>query len=338
MNNYLIFRTDRIGDYIFSQILINSISRNDKKSRIYLVASNKNFFYANRFRNIYKVLLFKKNLIIIFKLFFFLRKVNFKKIIILDGKRRSFLFSLFLIKSKKIALIKNNFLIFLSKIFLIKYFVNQENEPLINSLKKILKELNFNLSVKDLNIHQKYIFEKELDWQFLRRRKNNLNLHLDEKWFTKFYYKDYTNIDLNYKKLILFLKFIIKNFKCNIIITTGFIDLPIIKSIKKNFYKLHKDVYFKDFFNHRVFFHDKLNFFDLENIIRLSKYLICCEGSISHLSYSFKIKTFALIEKKRETFYQHWTAHMGNNIKLIYRSNIVQIIEQIRKNNKFFKN
>ena len=51
-----------------------------------------------------------------------------------------------------------------------------------------------------------------------------------------------------------------------------------------------------------------------------------------------KIKTFALIEKKRETFYQHWTAHMGDNIKLIYRSNIVQIIEQIRRNIKFFKN
>lgn len=71
MNNYLIFRTDRIGDYIFSQILINSITRNDKKSRIYLVASNKNFFYANRFRNVYKVLLFKKNLVIILKLFFY---------------------------------------------------------------------------------------------------------------------------------------------------------------------------------------------------------------------------------------------------------------------------
>lgn len=338
MNNYLILRTDRIGDYIFSQILINSISRNDKKSRIYVVASNKNFFYASRFSNVYKVLLFKKNLIIILKLFFFLRRINFKKIIILDGKRRSFLFSLFLIKSKKIALIKNNFLIFLSKIFFIKYFVNQENVPLINSLKKILEELNFNLSLKDLNIHKKYIFKKELDWQFLRKRKNNLHLHIDEKWFTKFYYKDYTNINLNFKKLILFLKFLIKNFKCNIIITTGFIDLPIIKSIKKNFYKSHKDVYLKDFFNYKVFFHDKLNFLDLENIIKLSKYLICCEGSISHLSYSFKIKTFALIEKKRETFYRHWTDHMGDNVKLIYRSNITHIIKQIRRNINFFKN
>ena len=60
MNNYLIFRTDRIGDCILSQILINSISRNDRKSRIYIIASEKNFFYVNRFNNIYKVFLFKK--------------------------------------------------------------------------------------------------------------------------------------------------------------------------------------------------------------------------------------------------------------------------------------
>jgi ADP-heptose:LPS heptosyltransferase len=112
MNNYLIFRTDRIGDYILSQILINSISRNDKKSRIYIIASEKNFFYVNRFSNIYKVFLFKKKILLIVKLFFSLRKINFHKIIVLDGKRRSFFFSLF-IKSKKIALIKNNFLIFI---------------------------------------------------------------------------------------------------------------------------------------------------------------------------------------------------------------------------------
>ena len=337
MNNYLIFRTDRIGDYIFSQILINSISRNDKKSRIYIIASDKNFFYANRFKNVYKVLLFKKKLFILIKLFFFLNKINFKKIIILDGKRRSFLFSL-LIKSQKIALIKNNYLFFLSKIFNIKFFVKREDVPLIDSLKKILEELKFNLFKSDLNIHKEYLFKKELDWSFLKKSKHNLHLHIDEKWFTKFYYKDYTNIDLNYKKLILLLKFIIKNFKCNVIITTGSVELPIINSVKNNFSKFSRNIYFKDFSNHRVFFHDKLNFLDLENIIRLSKYLICCEGSISHLSYSFKIRTFALIEKKRETFYKHWTAHMKENIKLIYRTNIVEIIKQIKSNINFFKN
>lgn len=335
MNNYLIFRTDRIGDYILSQILINSISRNDKKSRIYIIASEKNFFYVNRFSNIYKVFLFKKKILLIVKLFFSLRKINFHKIIVLDGKRRSFFFSLF-IKSKKIALIKNNFLIFLSKKLNIKFFINQEEVPLVDNLKKILNELKFKLSKNDYNIHQHYQFKKDLDWKIFKKNKNNFHLHIDEKWFTRFYYKDYTNINLNYNNLILFIKFIIQKFKCNIIITTGSIELPIINNIKNNFNKFNKNIYFQNFSNHKVFFHDRLNFLDLENIIRLSKFLICCEGSISHLSYSFKIKTFALIEKKKEVFYRHWTSHMGNNIKLIYRSNINEVIQQIKNNVKFF--
>jgi ADP-heptose:LPS heptosyltransferase len=335
MNNYLIFRTDRIGDYILSQILINSISRNDKKSRIYIIASEKNFFYVNRFSNIYKVFLFKKKILLIVKLFFSLRKINFHKIIVLDGKRRSFFLSLF-IKSKKIALIKNNFLIFLSKKLNIKFFINQEEVPLVDNLKKILNELKFKLSKNDYNIHQHYQFKKDLDWKIFKKNKNNFHLHIDEKWFTRFYYKDYTNINLNYNNLILFIKFIIQKFKCNIIITTGSIELPIINNIKNNFNKFNKNIYFQNFSNHKVFFHDRLNFLDLENIIRLSKFLICCEGSISHLSYSFKIKTFALIEKKKEVFYRHWTSHMGNNIKLIYRSNINEVIQQIKNNVKFF--
>jgi ADP-heptose:LPS heptosyltransferase len=128
MNNYLIFRTDRIGDYILSQILMNSISRNDNKSRIYVIASEKNFFYINRFNNIFKVFLFKKKILLITKLFFSLKKIKFHKVIILDGKRRSLLFSIF-IKSKKIALISNNFLIFVSKLLNIKFFINRYEVP-----------------------------------------------------------------------------------------------------------------------------------------------------------------------------------------------------------------
>jgi hypothetical protein len=153
----------------------------------------------------------------------------------LDGKRRSLLFSIF-IKSKKIALISNNFLIFVSKLLNIKFFINRYEVPLIDNIKKILNELKFNLSKNDFNIHKHYQFKKDLDWKILKKSKNNLHLHIDEKWFTKFYYKDYTNVNLNYNNLILFLKFIIEKFKCHIIITTGSIELPIIKNIKANLF------------------------------------------------------------------------------------------------------
>ena len=47
MNNYLIFRTDRIGDFLLTAILIKSIKRNDPGCYIYLVSSEKNFDYIN---------------------------------------------------------------------------------------------------------------------------------------------------------------------------------------------------------------------------------------------------------------------------------------------------
>ena len=41
MNKYLLFRTDRIGDFLLSAILIKSIKRNDIDSHITLIASKK---------------------------------------------------------------------------------------------------------------------------------------------------------------------------------------------------------------------------------------------------------------------------------------------------------
>ena len=40
--NYLIFRTDRIGDFLITSSLIKAIKRNDPKSKVFIVASNKN--------------------------------------------------------------------------------------------------------------------------------------------------------------------------------------------------------------------------------------------------------------------------------------------------------
>ena len=49
MKKYLIFRTDRIGDFLLTSILINSIKRNDPYSHISIVASEKNYNYIKTF-------------------------------------------------------------------------------------------------------------------------------------------------------------------------------------------------------------------------------------------------------------------------------------------------
>ena len=54
MNQYLIFRTDRIGDFLLSMILIKNIKRNDKKAFIVVVCSAKNYNYIKTFDSIDK--------------------------------------------------------------------------------------------------------------------------------------------------------------------------------------------------------------------------------------------------------------------------------------------
>ena len=51
--NYLIFRTDRIGDFLITSSLIKAIKRNDAKSKIYIVASNKNKEFIKKAKKLY---------------------------------------------------------------------------------------------------------------------------------------------------------------------------------------------------------------------------------------------------------------------------------------------
>ena len=74
MNKYLIFRTDRIGDFLLSLILIKSIKRNDPNSHITLVSSEKNYEYIKSFKEVNNVILLKKNFFSKFKTFFLLNK------------------------------------------------------------------------------------------------------------------------------------------------------------------------------------------------------------------------------------------------------------------------
>ena len=82
MNNYLIFRTDRIGDFLLSAILIKSIKRNDPRCMITIVSSEENFEYINSFKIIDNVFFLKKGFFYKVKLFFILNKHIYKSIII----------------------------------------------------------------------------------------------------------------------------------------------------------------------------------------------------------------------------------------------------------------
>ena len=96
MNKYLIFRTDRIGDFLISAILIKSLKTNDQSAHITVVASEKNYDYIKKYFGVDKVLLLKNNILSKIKVFYELNKQNFfNSIIIHDDKRRSKLISFF---------------------------------------------------------------------------------------------------------------------------------------------------------------------------------------------------------------------------------------------------
>ena len=84
--NYLIFRTDRIGDFLITLPLIKSIKRNNLNAKIYVVTSNKNdqFVKSNKFvdETITKKIIFTK-----VKLFLKLKRNKYEAIIVSDKKK-----------------------------------------------------------------------------------------------------------------------------------------------------------------------------------------------------------------------------------------------------------
>ena len=100
MNNYLFFRTDRIGDFLLSAILLNSIKRNDPNSHISVICSPKNYNYVNNFHLVDEAIIYPEKGIFK-KIVFLLRTARIKNYctIVCDGKKRSIYLSI-LIKSQ----------------------------------------------------------------------------------------------------------------------------------------------------------------------------------------------------------------------------------------------
>ena len=292
--NYLIFRTDRIGDYLLTNILIRSIKRCNPISNIDVIASDKNFSYIKSFIDINNVYLFKRSLIQRLNLILNLRKINYDYIIIHDRKFRSKLISFFL-KKKRIIQINKNFVSY------------------IDEIKFILENLNFNFYEDDLN-SLKYSKRNILSKKNIYT--NYINFHFDEKWIYKYYIKSYKNIEPNLEELANFLDNITIKSNKKLIITTGNIPLEILTHLKN----------IK--FNENIIFIDKINFFDLELITSRSDLLISCHGALSHVAAAYNIKQFDIIEASKSSFYHKWTKHF-RNYNVIYRKDFSQLSLEI---------
>ena len=328
MSKYLIFRTDRIGDFIFSRMLTESIKMNNPKNKIDFVCSSYNSKYIKYFKDIDKTyVLDKYNLSLMIKNFRMINKVNYDYIIILDGKRRSIFFSLLLKARKKYAILKDFRPYLILKIFFDNYFVNSEANSQFNNFSSIINYLNIKVP-HQINYFNNYKLKKN---RFKNLPKKFTLLHLDEKWFEGYYYDDFQYMNLNEKNFLYFIKTIQKKFKKKIVITNGKMNILQFNRIIENFFiKEKKNIFYSKKYGKKLMFIDKTDFRDLEVIVNKSSEVICCEGAISHVSNVFKKLTIALVNYQGVNTGIFWTKHMPK-IKIIFRDKIETISSNLNK-------
>ena len=293
MNKYLIFRTDKIGNFLISAILIKSIRRNDPDSFINVVASEKNYNYIKSFKIVDKVTLLTKGILSKLKLINFLRKEKYNTIIVHDRKQRSILISLFLKTNLKIVSNAN---------LNISYF---------SDIKKILNHLNFSFDKADLNTlnNRTYVGLENLE-------NNYILFHFDEKWIHKEYISNYINIEPSEKELVSFFNLLVNKTNKKLVVTTGLNSPQILNKI------------FRDKFNSKINYFNNLNFLEIESIIDKSDLLISCHGAVSHLATAKNIKQIDIIDESKTNFYKKWTDHF-RNYSFIYRKNFSDLSKEI---------
>lgn len=292
MNSILLFRTDRVGDFLLSLWLIKIIKKNYPKSKITVVASKGNYEYIKSFKEVHDVIPLTNSFIPKISLIFRLRDKKYDAIIVHDGKNRSRFISYFLNYKKRILCFTN----------------------LIDTQLEIIHK-----ACKDLSI----IYDNN-SLDFLDDRKHSvqeipfndyIQLHFDEKWVHKSYIKKYIDIEPSDNQLIDFInKIISKNKK--IIVTTG-------KETNKLLNKIKDKVD-----TNKVKICSSLNLLELENIVFNSSLLITCHGWISHIASAKKIKQIDIIDSRYP--YNKWTSHF-RNYNYLYRKKFEFLSEEIIK-------
>lgn len=324
MIKFLIFRTDRIGDYIFSRILIEAIKSKYPNNRIDCVCSLYNSKYIKYYNDIKKIyILDKYNLSLLIRNIIKINKEKYDYLIVLDGKRRSIFFSLLLKAKKKYAILKDFRPLNLLKVFYSDFFINSEVNSQFDNFASVVNYLNIKIP-KKINYYNSYNFKKI----YFKKLKSKFTLlHLDEKWFEGYYYSDFKYMNLNYKNFEQFINLIRKKFKKNIVITTGGVKVDQLSLIKQKFFdKYDKNTYLSKKNKHHIILIDNTEFRDLEKIVSLCSEIICCEGAISHVSHALEKNTIALINNIKTA--KFWTQHMSK-LKLIKRGNISRISRDI---------
>ena len=329
MKKFLIFRTDRVGDFILSCILINSIKRNKPNSEITVICSDQNYEYVKNYSLVDNAILYPKKFIKKISFYHSMIKSDFDCILSLDGKKRS-IFACVISNAKlKIMTVtkkiyKKIFFNFKDNILFIK-----DSKSRLEEFKFILKKMDIDYSDKDLNIFDSEKVQSNLDIINKIPDKSFNQLHLDEKWITESYMgrrklRNFKPINASIVQMCSFIGEFVKKSKKDLVISTGAETNSLIEGVKEKF---NKDGLF-ELNGKKIIILDNISFADLKLIIKKTDLLIACHGSPAHIASSFNTKIIDIFDQKNEEFYKFYTYHL-RNYKYLYREDFTILAKNI---------
>tara|TARA_B100001057_G_C22850713_1_gene950856 strand:+ start:1896 stop:2846 length:951 start_codon:yes stop_codon:yes gene_type:complete len=302
MKSFLIFRTDRIGDFLVISPIFSSIKRNYHNCKIDIVCSQMNYEYICSFNSFNKIFLYPNNFFK--KLSFFMSLKKYDYILVTDGKKRSIYFSIFKFCKKKFLFtpsvnINKLYSFFFNKVFMINYDI-----PKINIIKKLLEVISCDFKKSDIN----FLLNHENSNALLNRNiigNSYIVLNFDEKWIFNNYIDTYDNIEPTKAQFIDFIYKLSKD--TNLVIVNGF---------KKNLILDELNIVN----NERIIIKNNINIFELQSIIKHSKCLISCHGAPSHIASNYNIKIIDIVDKSEIKFFESYNFHFANKTQLIRES------------------
>lgn len=309
----LIFRTDRFGDFIVTNIAINSLHER-LNAKIDIVCSKKNFEYIKKFKSFENIYIFENSYVKFFLKNFEILKKNYDYIFIYDGKKRSHVISFFL-RGKKLSLVKSFSLYKIAKFFGYKVYFNLESLSQLSNFNFL--NLLADVKPEKVDFYKNFDFDTSLNLKY--EYKDSNVFHLDEKWFRGYYYHDFDYCCFDEALFDNLLNIYNKKTKSKLVISTGHIKVDFIENLKNTLFKKINDNEYIHKKYGNIFLLVNTTFTQFEYFLKNNcKNLIACEGGVTHVSHNLSIQTYAFYQKGRERFYEHWTKHMPK-VKLFKR-------------------
>jgi len=294
MKEILIFRTDRIGDLLLYLPLINCLKRNYPSSIISIVCSEKNYSYANDLQLFNKVHLYPKNFIQ--KITLFIKLFSKKNLImVLDGKKRSIYFSIFIPSKLKILFSPSLFIKKFFSNFFNSFFYIDYNQSIISYQEEALKGLKLALIEEDYLLKNKTT--NKLNYKIPVSKNPILLFNFDEKWIWENYIKTFENIEPSYEELISFIEDVVTKKQYTLLISDGLIGNSLFDKLISESRKINEFVYEK-IIDHdiKIYLFRKIGIHDLNYLISSSSVILTCHGAPSHLAACNSKKTIDIID------------------------------------------